>query len=69
MLSTIRQYCASHPNAADTLDGVLRWWLADLACSLDDVRAVVAHLVATGELDRRTLVDGTEVFFVGGRTT
>jgi hypothetical protein len=66
VLSTIRRHCAAHPNAADTVDGVHRWWLAGLACPLDDVRAALEHLVATGELDRRTLVDGTEIFFAVG---
>jgi hypothetical protein len=42
---------------------VHRWWLAELACSLDEVQLVLDHLVGTGELDKRTLVDGTEIFF------
>ena len=63
VLSAIRRHCAAHPNAADTVDGVQRWWLAQIACSLADVQHALDYLVGTRELDKRTLVDGTEIFF------
>lgn len=63
VVDAIRRHCAAHPHAADTLDGVHRWWLADERCSLAEIRAAIAHLVARGELEHRTLADGTEVYF------
>jgi len=63
VLSAIRLHCAAHPNAADTVEGVHGWWLAELVCSVDDVQLALDHLVGLGELDKRTLVDGTEIFF------
>lgn len=63
VLLAIRLHCAAFPNAADTVEGVHRWWLAELACPLDDVQLVLDHLVGRGELEKHTLADGTEVYF------
>lgn len=58
----IRRYCAQHRNAADTVDGVRRWWLADLACAPEDVQATLDRLVDAGEMARRTLPDGSIIY-------
>lgn len=49
----IRRYCATHPNAADTLEGIA-WWLAQQRYgeALDALRAAVDGLVAEGVLTR-----------------
>ena len=60
--SGIRRYCASHPKAADTSEGVRRWWLANLACSIDDVELALAKLVERGELMERALADGRVLY-------
>ncbi len=67
----IRSYCADHPNAADTLEGVRRWWLG---ASLPDARPELVEqalllLVAEGSVYRRTLTDGTVLFFAAGKVT
>lgn len=59
----LRRYCAKHPNAADTVEGVQRWWLADLACSRDDVELALRALVEGGVLAERRLLDGSIVYF------
>jgi hypothetical protein len=56
-------YCALHPNAADTVEGVRRWWLADPAIPLADVEVALDALVARGRLDIRRLPDGTAIYF------
>lgn len=60
----IRRYLRDHPNAADTLDGVATWWLAGNADDewLTRVRGAVELLVHNGELERRTLRDGTVIY-------
>ena len=59
----LRRYCAAHPNAADSVDGVRRWWLADPAIPLADVEAALEALVKRGMLDVRRLPDGTGIYF------
>jgi hypothetical protein len=59
----LARYCAAHPNAADSVDGVRRWWLADPAIPLADVEAALEALVERGMLDVRRLPDGTIVYF------
>jgi phage host-nuclease inhibitor protein Gam len=59
----LRRYCTAHPNAADSVDGVRRWWLADPAIPLADVEAALEALVKRGMLAVRRLPDGTAVYF------
>ena len=59
----LERYCHAHPHAADTVDGVRRWWLADLGDSLDEVEAALEALVKRGLLDVRWLLDGTAIYF------
>lgn len=59
----LARYCAAHPKAADSVDGVRRWWLADPAIPLADVEAALDALVKRGVLDVRRISDGTAVYF------
>jgi len=59
----LERYCATHPNAADTVDGVRHWWLGDPAISLDDVEAALEALVKRGLLDVRRLPGGIVIYF------
>jgi hypothetical protein len=49
----IARYCESHPHAADNIDGVRRWWLADPTLPIADVEAALEALVKRGTLDVR----------------
>lgn len=64
LASVIERYCAAHPHAADTVEGVWRWWLAEAqkACSLDDVAQALAALAAAGHVVERRLADGTVIY-------
>jgi Fe2+ or Zn2+ uptake regulation protein len=54
-------YLARHPQAADTLAGVARWWVGDdCRYSLEQVRRALDQLVEGGELRRERLADGTD---------
>lgn len=46
----IMTYLANHPNAADTLDGVAKWWLLDRSdkLQLGQVKQALDELVAKG---------------------
>lgn len=59
-------YLACHPQAADTLPGVARWWVGDDGrYSLEQVRSALDRLVDGGELRRERLADGTD-WYAGG---
>ena len=46
----INQYLADHPNAADSLEGVVNWWLARqrYTKATDIVQQALEHLVNEG---------------------
>lgn len=64
LAATIRRYLLDHPNAADTSDGVARWWLAGGAGEawLSSVRRAIEQLVERGEMVGQTLRDGTVIY-------
>lgn len=59
----IRRYCALHPGARDTLEGIA-WWLAlqRQDDSREELRTAVDSLVEQGVLVRHRLSDGSVVF-------
>jgi hypothetical protein len=67
----LRQYCADHPSAADTLEGVQRWWLGDTLpdAHSDEVEDALLLLVADSVIEQRTLADGTVLYFSGARAS
>jgi hypothetical protein len=59
----IMQYLHAHEEAADTMEGILAWWLDDMPRpSLRTVRDAMALLVAAGDAEQQTLPDGTIVY-------
>jgi hypothetical protein len=60
----IERYLDAHPDAADTIDGVMQWWLPATSAAVPRVvveRALTA-LVEKGQLASRTLVDGSVIY-------
>lgn len=64
LATAIRRYLLDHPNAADTLEGVARWWLAGGAGEawLSTVQRAIEQLVKRGEMVGQTLRDGTVIY-------
>jgi len=62
--AAIRRYLWEHPNAADTLEGIARWWLSGNSANvlLTDVEDALKQLVSRGEVVRQTLSDGTGIY-------
>ena len=61
---TILRYLAKRPNAGDTVDGVLQWWLP-LQRRVDNrqmLESILEELVVEGLLVRNSLSDGTVVY-------
>lgn len=56
--ATLLEYLAGHPDAADSVEGIRRWWIPqNVAASRSDVEAALEQLVRAGELTRRQLPD------------
>jgi hypothetical protein len=60
----ILRYLRAHPQAADTVDGIVEWWLPRQRYdeAVDQVQLVLDELVARGLVDQITLVDGTVLY-------
>lgn len=60
----ISHYLESHPEAADTLEGVVNWWLARqrYEYSYRMVKQALEHLVEEGKVARQVTVGGGIVY-------
>jgi len=55
-------YLAGHPHAADSAEGVARWWLRGAAATLPEVESALRQLVARQALRQERLADGTALY-------
>lgn len=63
----IERYLASHPHAADSLDGVVRWWLTrSREEPAHKVRRALDYLVSCGVVITKTLAGG-KVLYIRAR--
>jgi Fe2+ or Zn2+ uptake regulation protein len=60
----ILRYLRAHPQAADTVDGIVMWWLPRQRYeeAIDRVQHALDDLVARGWVEKVTLVDGTVLY-------
>jgi Fe2+ or Zn2+ uptake regulation protein len=60
----ILRYLRARPQAADTVDGIVMWWLPRQRHeeAVDQVQHALDDLVARGLVERITLVDGTVLY-------
>jgi hypothetical protein len=64
---TIACYLAANPGAADTVDGIRRWWLtpAQVDAPIERIRAALEQLRSAGYVAARRMPDGRVVFSAG----
>ncbi|MGO4700708.1 hypothetical protein [Dyella sp. 2RAB6] len=57
-------YLAQHPDAADTLDGIVSWWLPQQRYETERQRIeqALSHLVERGQLRRDRLPGGAVLY-------
>ena len=60
----ILNYLRAHPQAADTVAGIVEWWLPRRlhAEAVERVQAALDELVAQGWVEKITLIDGTVLY-------
>jgi hypothetical protein len=60
----IHRYVIAYPDAADTIEGIHRWWLTPPLHEEPEayVEEAVAYLVANGTLRQTSLEDGRVIF-------
>lgn len=60
----IERYLTSHPHAADTLEGIARWWLQQQRYldSLDQVYMALEMLIQRGMVKKITNADGKNIY-------
>lgn len=63
--NAILRYLQSNPDAADSLEGVMNWWLPKLGyeqVSTESVRQTLERLIAAAVVEKMPLVDGTVLY-------
>ena len=62
--ASVLAYLHRHPEAADTLDGIVNWWLPSqrLDIARQRIEAALEALVAEGRLCRHALPGGTVLY-------
>ena len=62
--SEILKYLADHPNAADTLNGIVQWWLPErtIRFQVDQVRQALDELIAKGMVTKQRRSDSKIVY-------
>lgn len=63
-IEAIEAHLAGHPLAADSAEGVARWWVAahGVTASSGDVEQALARLVRQRRLRKVQLVDGNTLY-------
>lgn len=60
----VERYLAAHPDAADSAEGIRRWWLpaGRLDVRTDQLQSALALLVARGRIVERRMPDGRRIY-------
>ena len=69
MRREIMQYLQMHPNAADSLNGVIDWWLSDRyqAADVKEVEQIIEQLITDGLVKKVFLIDRTVLYKRNGK--
>lgn len=66
----IERYLLTHPYAADSLEGVVKWWIARQCFeeSYDHVQQALDFLIARGRIRKTMNTDGTYIYSIQTNT-
>ena len=64
VVAEILRYLDAHPHAADTVEGITRWWLTPElgALPIETLEHALAVLIGRGRVERAPLGDGRFVY-------
>jgi hypothetical protein len=64
VVDAIDLYLTTHPDAADSAEGVARWWLPsmNIVASVPEVEAALEQLLTRGLVRKRMLADGRVIY-------
>lgn len=64
LVGEIARYLAEHPAAADSVEGIRRWWLMRQRFeeAAMQVERALARMEAAGQVRRQVLPDGTVIY-------
>lgn len=67
--NAINRYFQQHPLAADTVEGIAKWWLPQFGINLplESVLKVLERMVAAGELSKSEKRDGSVIYALAQR--
>lgn len=62
----ILSYLQRYPDAGDTLEGIMKWWIGfeKIESSIQDVVDVLENLIQQREISMHNIVDGTTIYKV-----
>jgi hypothetical protein len=65
----ILDYLARHPDAQDTIDGIVQWWVLDscIRSWASKIAKTVAQLVEQGFLEKKNSSDGKIFYHISAR--
>lgn len=66
LVAAIEAHLEAHPQAADSAEGVARWWLGGNAASAREVERALVSLVRSQRVRRVTLADGSSLYSGAG---
>jgi hypothetical protein len=68
LIEAIEAHLAAHPAAADSAEGVARWWLGPrgLAAAPAEAEAALDDMARRGDLRRVTMADGNTLYCGSG---
>ena len=69
LVEAIEAYLACHPEAADSEEGIARWWVRSggLEPTVEDIRKALQRLITFGVLRAARTPDGRQVYGMAPR--
>jgi hypothetical protein len=66
VIRAILAYCVEHPDAKDTVEGILTWWfpVAEVSWSMEEVRTALEFLTTRGWITSRTIRKSEQIYGV-----